>query len=524
MIALKKWNDAQVYQPNAGLATLFVDNANAVKLKLQDNSVVPVGGQITTSILYDAIVAQDGSADYELPSEAFDGGHTTVYVKNGQYIETNDIVIPDGGVMDGETADTTIILTGTAQVICDGGGVKKTNGTITTAFNSVTITGVGTTFAEADEGKYIQIGTQFYQVANYVSATEIELTQPFRGQELATQSYMLREMKTGVSISNLAIVGNASVNAPLQLTGVLKARFTGILVTNGDLGIQAFECGILSFINVLSENCTGSSGFLIQDSYSINFTACNAANCDEHGFHFVSGLSITMDNCQTSQNTLYGIYCESENTIMSNSHINRNRAGGVYVNSTATGAQLTNSQLNDNQGLGIRVLVDGAKIETCRVKQKPSTGNGIQIDANDIDISGCEVSGYALGINITSNGSECQIVRNFLHNNSSAGIFAQTGGDCTIKNNKLKDNGASGATIDTTDNIISGNIISGNTINGLFIRGDENSIFENRIKGSTNGINVNTGVNNTEIRNNNLRTAGAILDNGTGTVITNNKT
>ena len=45
----------------------------------------------------DALVSADGDGDFLLPSEAFNAGAVTIFIKHGTYYETGDVILPDGG-------------------------------------------------------------------------------------------------------------------------------------------------------------------------------------------------------------------------------------------------------------------------------------------------------------------------------------------------------------------------------------------------------------------------------------------
>src|SRR5579871_2201014 len=111
--------------------------------------------------LYDAIVSADGKSDYLLPSAAFAAGAKSVFLRSGVYGETANVVIPNGGTLDGESLNNAIIdFTGTSfSVQCDSAPTSiQSAGTIAVTGASTAVIGTGTTFTSLSPGDSISIG------------------------------------------------------------------------------------------------------------------------------------------------------------------------------------------------------------------------------------------------------------------------------------------------------------------------------------------------------------------------------
>jgi hypothetical protein len=139
--------------------------------------------------------------------------------------------------------------------------------------------GAGTSFAAGDVGSYIRIQNEFYLIDGHTDALNITVSETYQGDTTAGLSYFVRAMLTGVTLENLVIVGNGTNALDLVLLdGVLNSRVAACMLRdNNQSNLKTFECGILSFINVLSRN-SAADGFELELTYSTNFSACEGVN------------------------------------------------------------------------------------------------------------------------------------------------------------------------------------------------------------------------------------------------------
>lgn len=411
--------------------------------------------------MYDAIVDVDGNGDYTSIVDAFNDGMKTIWVVGGEYEETSDIIVPNGGSLRGD-GNVFINFNGNPySVIVDPGGPVETTATSVTATNGSTlITGVGTTFTNLNPGQYIRIGQGLYEIASITSNTSLNITSNYNGRTETYDTGFWAGTPADVSLRSFNIVGSS---------------------TNG-LEVTALYTGIIR--DVLVSECAGD-GFVLNNCNSFSITNCGVSNC--------SGNGVVVSRC--TQGLFSGfevINCESD--------------GWLFDGETDT-IELVGIGATSNGGDGIDIT-DGAfkiAITNCIIVANAARGVNIDNDTSRITLSGCLVSeSGATGVDIDGNQSlidSCVII-----NSSSFGI--QSGANALITSNHISNNGDSGIALQAGDdnNVIVGNHIENNTNDGIEIasEGSDNSLISsNRIlNNSGDGISIaSANTNNNLIGN-----------------------
>ena len=126
---------------------------------------------------------------------------------------------------------------------------NKTGGTVSVVPGSVVIKGSGTSFTLADVGlRFLKSGdTDSYVVGKYVSATEVWLDSPYRGQLSTGSSYAIGDVDIHVVVSGVVAGVEDSEDVVLSgttvlttsktfttVSGVVKSQQTGGIVTVTD--------------------------------------------------------------------------------------------------------------------------------------------------------------------------------------------------------------------------------------------------------------------------------------------------
>src|SRR6056297_2296121 len=68
------------------------------------NNIIEVSEIPKNIQTYNAIVANDGSGDFLTIADAFNAGVINALVRRGQYVETQNVALPEGGLLMGENA------------------------------------------------------------------------------------------------------------------------------------------------------------------------------------------------------------------------------------------------------------------------------------------------------------------------------------------------------------------------------------------------------------------------------------
>jgi parallel beta-helix repeat protein len=430
---------------------------------------------------YDTIVDANGDGDYTSIVSAFSAGKKTVFVKQGIYVETADIVIPDGGCLVGEAAGLVkIVFSGNFSVKSDGsGGSKETAGTVSITIDTKTVTGSGTTFTNLSVGDYICLGDVFYKIDSITDNTSLEIVETYRGNSFSGLGYIAQKMNVGVCLCNVVVNGSDGVGVYFRACHHLMLCSISLNSNTGD-NLEIVDSGFVSCVSCISEH-SGAKGIEIDNTLSVKFTNSAIKNNTGIGIDIInSSRNIIIDGCVASNNGGDGI-----NITSSSSHVN------------ITDCIITRNDLkgiNTDSGT-IEITIDGCLIEY--------NDAGIDYDSTDSRITSCLIGG-----------------------NANDGIV---GGDsAVIDGNHIADNGGVGINLDSGDinNIISNNYIENNTGDGIYCNGDDNLISGNRIKGNGgDGIDIDTLANDTIVLGNisDGNTGTDILDNGTSTVRKHNK-
>ena len=160
-----------------------------------------------SSEYFDAVVDSKFKGDYLLPSQAFAAGHTSVYVRDGTYHETEDIMMPNGGQLVGESQGNVRILfvTGKSCVIDGSNKIEISGGTVSVAVGSTALTGSSTEFTAIGDGDVIQIGgadQPWLSIASVNSDTSLTLAEAYAGAEPAIgAAYVAHNIHTKGTIS-----------------------------------------------------------------------------------------------------------------------------------------------------------------------------------------------------------------------------------------------------------------------------------------------------------------------------------
>lgn len=122
-----------------------------------------------------------------LQSQLGTGDRTLFYYRQGNRV----LLAPTPG-SDGNTLTIRV-----RKNIADLSIADYTTGTVTMTQDDETVAGSGTTFTEAMEGRFIRATSgdyQWYEIADYTSATALELLQPYEGVTVAGSAFTLGQV------------------------------------------------------------------------------------------------------------------------------------------------------------------------------------------------------------------------------------------------------------------------------------------------------------------------------------------
>jgi hypothetical protein len=393
--------------------------------------------------LYDAIVSADGKSDYLLPSAAFGAGAKSIFVRSGTYMETGDLVIPNGGTMIGESAGgVTVNFGGTSHSVkCDSNPATiQTGGTIAVTNGSAAVVGTGTSFTNLSPGDFISVSDIFLPITSITDDTHLNIAFPYMGVSNSGFSYVALTMLTGISILNLTITGSTTTG--LYIRGCNQLSLESITIVGCSSNFYMQYCNAGSVRRVISFASVGD-GFSISNSSIISFENLVAANCSGHGVHLTNNNSSLVFNI---------MQCST------------NGGSGCYVDNTTTYANFSKSGFNYNVGYGFYSSSTSTELITDSCIMNNNGSDGANMNGDSLVFKG----------NITDNEGNNGIVVN--------------GNNCLASNN-ISINNLNGVQISGTNNIFDANLCRNSTNVNAYITstGVNNSVTYNNLVLAGNG-------------------------------------
>ncbi len=502
----------------------------------QETELTAVVGAYTYTVplssgsgVYEVVVSTDvEGGDYTSVAAAFAAGASSVFVKSGTYVETADVIIPDGGQLIGEaTGKVVLYFIGAYGVKIDGsGGVKEVAGTITCANATNQVTGVGTTFTNRTAGEWVLIGTNFFQIASIESATALTLAKTYVGATVTGANCLIQPMFTGNKVSNLAIVNSAGVGVGLYVRSMRHGAFSSLAIYKCAHNVNFIDSGDLSVDSLIIADSTGI-GCTIDNCMSISYSVINLLNNVSHGIVLLNNCTnIEITSSATENSGGYGLHVAgtSNQINISGTVVRFNNAGGVVVDVNTEGVSINASTISDNIGNGVNIIGDHTVVAGCFIKNNTSVG--LLVGTSSI-ISNTHIkNNTGDGLNVPTGKNGCIVSGNEISNNGGIGMNI-IGDEGVFDSNILDSNTGNGATIAGSDIVVSGTLIKGNGGKGIYVTGNDNTISGSRVKTNTgNGIEVHTGATDNIVSSNNAKgnTGTNYIDNGTTTGASGNKT
>ena len=410
-----------------------------------------------TSSTFDAIVDAEGRGQYVLPSTAFAAGHKSIFVRNGTYVETQDIVVPDSGQMVGESGPNVIIyFIGAYSVKSDGGGDVESGGTMAIAKDSTSVVGTGTTFTNLSAGKFILLGTNYYRIASITDDTNLTLERTYRGRTITNSNVLAHGMISGFRLHNFIITGSSS--SGLFGRGLWHFVIDSVACVLNAQNFNFSYCGDGGLKHLICDS-SFSTGFTIDNCTSMNLTTADVFNCMSNGIEIKgNSVSIILNACESSNNT----------------------GNGFQIKGTSTNVNLSDCVARHNNGYGMSVGASTETIMSNDMIAKANESGGIFMDGTLNEIEGGCVC-HNGGTGLIMNASDSAVAGGFYIGNNGDGIRV-VGNDNIVKGVRAKNNTSDGIhiAIGATDTISVYNNLKGNTGAGLTDNGTTSETTGNK--------------------------------------------
>jgi parallel beta-helix repeat protein len=473
---------------------------------------------------YDAIVSEDGPCDFHSIVDAFNSGAKTVYVRNGTYNETGTIVVPENGLLRGETFGGVVINSNVNPIlnVSPTSIILTLTGTISISNGTNSVTGVGTTFSASGvtPGMFIIIGTELYEISTVIDDLNLTITTNYTGISLANVNYLIANLISNITLNNLKIIGTGT-NYGIRVVNCQNLVSNNIHVEKCAIGYN-----LDTIFNSIIENTIVNEnfgGFSIIIMFNTNVNNLNSYNNTVVGVNIRGLVSVhgpnTFNNISTNNNSTNIQFLFVIDSTINNLYSSNSLNNGIIVDS---GSKLImNNVISDKHAnAGIALFLQSEVILT-NFKFRNNQGNGIFTNNSKIVASNGITSGNGFnGISLNQNSLNCIFdsvtsTNNGLRNNGYSGLYADlTSINGKITNSNISNNRLHGIQIESQNWIIKGNNVSSNINIGINIydnvSSDANIVGNNIItENNCNGIDgitlfrtINNNISNNQIYNN----------------------
>ena len=490
----------------------------------------------STGTTYDAVVSTSGApGTYPLLSAAISDGKLNIYIEEGTYVETSQIVLPEQLNITGvNIRRVNLVFSGLAvpALSLPSSGALTVTGTISAVNGSPTITGVGTNFLTLSPGNLIFVGSLNFTIASIATNLSLTLTVTYRGKNVTNAAYVAFQAASSVSVSRVSILNNPGspcTSSAISIVETNGVKFDTVLVYGFVNNVSLNLCSTVVFDSFFSRYSVGY-GLLLQDVLNCTMTNSGCFNCSGIGLSITSStyqsLDINIDQCFFLSNGSRGFDSNGQCAVinLTNSIFQYNNSDGIRCNNTTSNVLISQCNVKNNT-LGINYSGNNNSVTGCIITN--NTGGGITT-GNQALITGNVVSNNTgIGIDMGSD-QDCTVTGNIVNNNTSHGISVSGNTQaCSITGNSLFSNAGNGINITgaaSGDNSICSNAIRNSAI-GITLSSDDNVVSGNRVDQCTSGIIVQLTADRTVVSGNNLHgNTTNYTDLGSGTVATGNVT
>lgn len=412
----------QLDGPNNRISSSALNNATTtVDISGSDS---PVSGQVLTatssteaewSNLPDVggvrvIFSNDSSTgDYTdlnsaITTARLEGGGT-VFMRNGTYTITSNIVVPSNVILEGETGAGVILdFANSSNQIQVTGTLINSTGTVAINNNSSTVTGTTTTFNAAMIGKYIQLKGRWFLISAVASATSLTVSTPFDADSITGQANQIANIVSGTTLINFTVRNSTHAN-----------------------GAVYFQYAQL---------CTLDNVTALTSIIGLNFDSTNIQNTRNFGvFSCGTGVQVTNSAVWTMYN--FEIYGSTGVNLSCSTFYNTSVANATLSSAVGNNATLTSCsgwgfydmENTTPGGKGIE-LISCTDMEIFAMAVRDATSDGIKLTSNNVRVSIHNVSlinngGY--GINIANANDSDNVVTACLFSGNSSGTITDSG-------------------------------------------------------------------------------------------------
>lgn len=302
-------------------------------------------------------------------------GGGIVFLANGVYPQTSDIVIPSDVTLRGASAAAIIDFQSSSHQVRAVGTNIYSTGTVAINNRSQIVTGTATGWTTALIGYSIILGGTWFTVTAVASLTTLTIDSRFDGLSLSGQNYVIASVASNIHIENLTVINSMATTGAILCQSITASRLDDVTIEDCVMGF-----------NFVDANAVYNQGF-------------TTINCD-------TGTNVDNAGSWTFNNFL--VYGSATAAMVFNRLISASVANFTVSSSLGNGITVTNCA---NWGLYDAVIIN-------------NEGNGIEItDSNDIEMFSLTMqSNLRDGIKLTSNTDRSFMSQVNFQNNGGYGL------------------------------------------------------------------------------------------------------
>lgn len=341
-------------------------------------------------------------------------GGGTVFLRNGTYTPTSEILLTSSITIQGESTDSTIIDFNNAAIgLVATGQNTYTTGTVAVSNNSTTVTGSGTTWTSAMIGRSIIISGIWFVITNVSSTTSLTIEAPFDSPTVSGVNYVIAEPITGVTLRNFTVQNSTDSEGAVLFRYLQDGDIEDVVVYDSTIGFNFVDTSSVTAEGFFTVGC--GTGVNVNHAGVWTFTdfACYSSTGDNMVLNRMFSASIS--NATISSAGDEGILVtESSNLGIYDMTITTNAGNGIQI-SNSSFIQISSMLINNNGGDGIELTLNADRVGMHLLGLQNNGAFGIQI--------------------VESNSADNTITSCFFLNNTS-GTISDTGTTTIQANNQ----------------------------------------------------------------------------------------
>jgi len=369
-----------------------------------------------SGISQSVVVAPPGSKQFGNFNSIHEGikfiekkGGGTVFVKNGTYVLREDVILPSGINLIGESIGGVVISFAANNASVKVLGTDKySTGTVSVTKGSNIVTGASTVWlTNLTLDHQLKIGKYVYSIKSIDTDTQVTLTSKVFDTTDSGLAYFSAKFKKNIQIQNIIIA------APL-VNGLIMDHVDGFFVQNvivsSAITSVGFDLDVLSRggFNFVTADACGGTGYTLDSLTQVNFSFLVSTNNGNSGIAVTSCDHLGFEYPTLNNNASTGFLGTSLNRIaIRTGDVTGNGNHGLEFVSDCNYNQIYTGAYENNGADGLKFTATCDNNVVIGALSTGNTGKGMHIAANTCDnniVSSSQLAGNT-GASFTDSGT-----------------------------------------------------------------------------------------------------------------------